>query len=131
MRLLIVEDHIGTIDNLGMVLSDAGWMVVRSLSAEDALAWLQQAPAPRIVIADHFLPLMTGLELLKTIRSNPAWAGIPFILMTAASDKDYEEIKAEFYGKGGGQLIMRKPFSPEELVKAVEGITGMKKVVVS
>jgi CheY-like chemotaxis protein len=127
MRLLLVEDHTNTADNLSLILQNAGWFTANMKSAEDALVWLTESPVPRIVVADYYLPGMSGLDLLRALRQNPAWCNIPYILMTAAASTEILDLEDQFYKVLKGNKLLHKPFRTEDLLKFVHEITGLSK----
>ena len=86
-------------------------------TAEDAFEGLRLVHKvnPDLVLTDIRMPSRTGLELLMDIRnlSTEKGGGIPVIAMTAYI-LDPEIIEADFQG------IIRKPFTPDQLLTMVE-----------
>ena len=62
-----------------------------------------------LIIADWNMPVMTGIELLKAVRSDDDLKGIPFIMVTAEGQKD-NVIKA---AEAGVSNYIVKPFTPD------------------
>ena len=71
-----------------------------------------------MIIADWNMPIVDGIELLKTIRSNVSWENIPFIMLTAESSA--EHVNAACNYKANGYIV--KPFTPNTLIEKVEQI---------
>lgn len=71
---------------------------------------------PQLCIIDMQLPDMTGIELLRAIRSMPAVASTPVLVLSANSDAG-ELLAAERLRYQG---IVPKPFEPRQLAAAVE-----------
>jgi CheY-like chemotaxis protein len=70
-----------------------------------------------LIVLDLFMPVMDGLEFLKTIRGNPATASVPVILLSAAEDSE-ELQEAEQYGVAS--FMLKSHFSLRQLVNAVK-----------
>jgi CheY-like chemotaxis protein len=75
---------------------------------------LIEAQQPALIVTDLMLPFLSGAEIITAVRAqpDPARAGIPVIVMTAA------------YGKAaqleGADAILRKPFSLTELQELLQ-----------
>lgn len=84
--------------------------------AEDGCDALEKinADMPDIVITDVEMPNMDGFELTKQIRSNPATAHIPVIVISGNND-GYEEKSKEV----GADLILGKPYSEETMIAQI------------
>jgi two-component system chemotaxis response regulator CheY len=70
--------------------------VVEAVDGKDAMAKLISEGAD-FLITDWNMPEMTGLELLKAVRSNPKLKHLPFIMVTAEAEKEniIEAVKAK------------------------------------
>jgi CheY-like chemotaxis protein len=88
----------------------------QSQMAEDGCDALEKinAQMPDIVITDVEMPNMDGFELTKQIRSNPATAHIPVIIITGNND-GYEGKAKEV----GADLVLGKPYSEENMVAQI------------
>ena len=74
-----------------------------------------------IVLVDINMPEMNGMEMLDQMRSTPEFAEIPVLVVsTEGSQTRIEEL-----GRKGARFI-QKPFTPETLKQAVEGLIGGK-----
>ncbi|MGN0894913.1 MAG: winged helix-turn-helix domain-containing protein [Succinivibrio sp.] len=73
---------------------------------------------PDLIVLDVMLPDISGVDVLKKIRSNPKTAGIPVIMATARG-AEYEKIKALDLGADD---YMTKPFSVMEMVARIKAI---------
>jgi two-component system, OmpR family, response regulator MtrA len=74
--------------------------------------------APDLVVLDLMMPGMNGLDACRTIRSDPALARTPVILLTArAQSSDVEAGLA-----AGADDYITKPFSPRDLAERVDAL---------
>ena len=74
--------------------------------------------APDLVLLDLMLPGLNGLEICRAMRSEPALAAIPIIMLTAKSEEADRIVGLEL----GGDDYVTKPFSPKELVARVGAV---------
>lgn len=93
--------------------------------ADGAMA-LEAAAAlkPDLVLSDVMMPNMDGFELLHALRSRPATAGVPIILLSARAG---EEARVEGLAAGADDYIV-KPFSARELQTRVSGLLALSRV---
>lgn len=112
-RILLVDDSEETRNFIAQkILAPEGYHVQVAIHPQEALAQLQQF-SPDLIISDHSMPGMTGLEFLKSLRE--AGRQTPFILMTAESS---ESLAVEAL-RLGAQDYFRKPFQIDTFLKAV------------
>jgi CheY-like chemotaxis protein len=81
-NVLLVDDHPDLRDVVTELLELHGHRVQVCVDGEAAVALLDREP-PDAVIADDRLPGISGVELLRTIRSHPRLATIPVIIFSA------------------------------------------------
>ncbi|MGK7396100.1 MAG: response regulator [Candidatus Cyclobacteriaceae bacterium M3_2C_046] len=93
-------------------------------SGEKALDYLEQLilkkslKMPRFIILDLKLPTVSGLEVLKLLKSNIAYKRIPVVAFTNSNEiKDIDQSYAY-----GVNAYVSKPIDSEEFAKAVKGI---------
>ena len=114
-RILVVDDDAASCHLLKRVLSNAGFAVATATHGEAALA-LIRAGAPDLVVLDFEMPEMTGIELCKLIRSEPALAEIPVLILTAhSSEKDEMQC-----WEAGANDFVSKPVSRSVLVARIK-----------
>jgi two-component system, chemotaxis family, chemotaxis protein CheY len=116
-NILVVDDEFGTRASLGTVLALAGHHVVFAKDGEEALALFDSDPAKfRIIITDHQMFRISGLDLVRSLREKGFTGSI--ILLTAyagAAEKDE-------YRKLEVTAIMEKPFDTAELRRWIESL---------
>lgn len=99
------------------VLEDLGHVVFSATSAGRALEILKSEPDIELVITDHAMPQMTGLQLAEAVQKD--WPDIPVILATG-----YAELPS---GKGNDLPRLSKPFSEAQLKAEIERISPKTK----
>jgi len=73
---------------------------------------------PQLILLDVMLPGMDGIEILKTLRSNPATAGIP-VIMASAKGTEYDKVLGL---DSGADDYLAKPFGMMEMVSRIRAI---------
>jgi two-component system response regulator ChvI len=88
-EILIVDDDGMFRESLIQNLSDAGYVAIGFEDGPTALSHLAQASVPDIILLDWKMPGMTGIEVLRQLRSQRIEA--PVVFLTVLSDQIYEE----------------------------------------
>ena len=88
MKVLVVDDFAAMRRILKNVLNQIGLMNI--IEADDGTTALDIINKNKIdlIVSDWNMPKMSGLDLLKTVRSNEDTKNMPFLMVTAASQKD-------------------------------------------
>jgi two-component system response regulator VicR len=110
--ILIVDDEYVIADILGYALEDEGYTVVKAGNGRKGLEVLER-DRPSLVITDYMMPIMGGLEFAKSIRSRPAFATLPILLMSGAQAN---------LGRSSPELfvaVFDKPFDIEQVLLKV------------
>ncbi len=119
-RILIVEDDVRNVYSLSSVLEPRGAVVQIARNGQealDALAGSAQDPARAIdlVLMDVMMPVMDGLVATRQIRSDPQWAKLPIVMLTAKAMPDDQERCLE----AGANDYMAKPIDVDKLLSLV------------
>ncbi|MFN7781667.1 MAG: chemotaxis response regulator CheY [Aquimonas sp.] len=118
IKILIVDDFSTMRRIVKNLLNDLGFQITSE--AEDgnsALAHLRSAPVD-LVITDWNMPGMTGIELLKAIRTDPKLAHLPVMMVTAEAKRE-QIIEAAQSGVNG---YIIKPFTAQTLQEKLQKI---------
>ena len=124
MRILLVDDEPALRELLRATLESAEISVEEAESAADAEALVRRR-RPDLIILDLRMPGMSGAELCRRLKAEKRTSRIPIVLLTGADD---EEARAAQHA--GAAALVRKPFSPLELLAIVEGLLGRAPVPV-
>ncbi|MEO8596779.1 MAG: response regulator [Candidatus Solibacter sp.] len=116
--ILTVDDSASVRQMVRFALSDAGYTVVEAVDGKDALAKLTQPV--HLVITDLNMPNLDGLGLIRGVRANPAYKGIPILMLTTESQ---DSKKQEGRAAGATGWIV-KPFATQQLLAVVRKVLG-------
>lgn len=114
-KILLIEDNIDILENTSEILELGGYEV---FTAENGKLGVEAAMAhhPDLIICDVMMPVLDGYGVFHLIRKNPDLAGIPFIFLTARTERSDMRKGMEM----GADDYITKPYSDTELLTAVE-----------
>jgi DNA-binding response OmpR family regulator len=112
--LLIVEDDDDICEALQVVLESRGHVTVCAPDGVEALRWLKAHGGASLVLLDLLLPRLNGEELLRAMRSDPALANIPVVILSG--DAGARAIAGELHA----QECLQKPVDLDRLLGAVK-----------
>ena len=119
MKVLVVDDFATMRRIVKNILTQLGFTnIVEADDGSTAIELLKADNSVDMVISDWNMPKMTGLELLKAVRSDPELANMPFIMVTAEAQQEniIQAVKAKV-----SQYIV-KPFTAETLGEKIDKI---------
>jgi putative two-component system response regulator len=119
-KILVVDDEGPTRTGLGKLLAGLGYEPVLAANGSEALATLCQDI--ELVLTDVMMPDISGYDLTRAIRTHPAYAEIPIILVTALSARS-DRIKGV---EAGANDFIVKPVDVTELHVRVDSLLKVK-----
>lgn len=117
--ILIVEDTPSEMELISHYLQESGYSVVGAVSAKAALNQAIELK-PSIIITDVVMPDMSGFELCRSLKKHPETKMIPIIICTSKS----QEIDRLWGMKQGADAYITKPFTREQLIRAVKSVAS-------
>jgi two-component system, OmpR family, response regulator CpxR len=115
LPVLIVDDDPDIRETLRFVLEDAGYVVYCAENGREALEVLDRStPLPGLILLDLMMPVMSGDEMLKSLRAVRALAQIPVTIVTASG--------APMPALASG--LLKKPVDLDVLLRIVERSCG-------
>jgi len=113
-RVLIVDDNLQNLELLEAYLEIPGIETVRATSGQEALL-LVEREKPDLMLLDIMMPRMSGFEVCKKLKGNPATADLPVIMVTALTEVSDVERSVEV----GADDFVSKPVNRQDLVERV------------
>ncbi|KQZ13383.1 two-component system response regulator [Mesorhizobium sp. Root554] len=113
-RVLIVEDEPHIVESLSFILQRADFEVDTALDGTEALRRLSRH-IYSVLILDIMLPGISGLDVLRAVRSDRALDRLPVIVLTAKGQAADRSAAEAF----GATAFITKPFSNTEIVERV------------
>jgi twitching motility two-component system response regulator PilH len=116
--ILVVEDTPSEMELMSLYLRQSGYVVIGASSAKDALnKAIEQKPDA--IITDVVMPGMSGFELCRSLKKNPATDKVPIVICSSKN----QEIDRLWGMKQGADAYVTKPFTREQLVRAIKSVT--------
>lgn len=117
MKILIVDDDKTTRKLLSLYLKGKGYEIVTAENGLDAMEKLGMDNI-NLIVSDMNMPYMDGIELTKTLKTDPAWKHIPIIMVTTEADED-EKVKAL---EAGVDDYLVKPTNADQITDSIKKI---------
>ena len=116
-KILIADDEPDILEILSFNLKGEGYEVTVAKNGDEALEKAKTAN-PDLIILDVMMPGKNGLEVCSILRSQPAFASVLIIFLTAMNDEN-----AEIKGlESGADDYISKPISPKVLLSKVKAL---------
>jgi two-component system, OmpR family, phosphate regulon response regulator PhoB len=117
--LLIADDESGIRSLVRMTLQRKQYEILEASDGEEALA-LARKHHPELVLLDVMMPGLTGFEVCRALKDDPATADATVVMLSAkAQDSDRAEGIA-----AGADDYFTKPFSPIALLRKIDDVYG-------
>ncbi len=121
-NIMLIDDEPVNIAVAQKLLERAGYYSFKSTTDSTAAFKLIQSSLPDLVLLDINMPEVSGIEILKQIRTHRATQHLPVLILTANSDNDIKLICLEL----GATDFLIKPVDPMELVPRVRNALQSK-----
>ncbi len=125
-KILVVEDERVLQKNIIKILRLEGFEVIGADDGASGVACARQE-SPDLIVCDVMMPEMDGYQVLKTLQDDVNTALIPFIFLTAKTDRS--DMRQGF--EMGADDYLVKPFDADELLRAIEARFKKQEVMVN
>ena len=119
--VLVVDDNPDMRAYVSSILRASGYQVQTARNGSEGLNIAKEL-LPNLIVTDLMMPVVTGLEMIRMIRSEETLKGIPIILLTAKVDEDTRIEGTE----RGADAYLAKPFNDSELLAEVRNLLALK-----
>lgn len=116
-RIMVVDDEVGALTLIGIMLERGGFDVLKAHDALGALDMLKET-TPDMFILDVMMPGMDGIELCRRIRSAPETQETPILILSARGDAEAVSMGIE----AGANSYLSKPILHHDLITKVQEI---------
>ncbi len=118
-RIMVVDDEIGALTLIGIMLERGGFEVTKANSANVALGLLDNG-TPDMFILDIMMPDIDGIELCRRVRALPQTQSTPILILSARGDDEAREQGLE----AGANSYLSKPILHHDLINKVRELLG-------
>lgn len=117
MRAMVVDDSRATRAILGRILQELGFEdVLQAADGEEGLALLAASSDVALALVDWNMPVMDGLEFVRSVRQDRAYDGLRLVMVTTESDVDRMVSALE----AGADEYAMKPFTAAVIREKLE-----------
>jgi CheY-like chemotaxis protein len=116
--ILVVEDDVDLRESLCELLHDEGYAPAGVANGQEALAWLETHPRPRLILLDLMMPVMSGPELRERMMKSELLRDIP-VAVVSALDVSRQESSVP-----GAAAYLKKPVDPTHLLATVSRLAA-------
>jgi len=111
-RALVIDDSRAMRSILARILADCGFDAIQAANGKEALVAMEREGASLdLILVDWNMPEMSGLEFLAELRSRPAFARLPVIMVT--TETEVEQMQRAL-AAGADEYVM-KPFTRDAI----------------
>ncbi len=121
--VLVVDDDPDTRTYLATVLGDNGFRTASAKDGNEAVAYLEQQPAPDLVLLDISMPEKSGVAVYRKLKEEERFKKIPVIIITGVSD-DFKNFISTRRQVPPPEGYLSKPVEAETFLKTVKGLIG-------
>jgi DNA-binding response OmpR family regulator len=123
-RIMVVDDEVGALTLIGIMLERGGFEVLKAHDAYEALNHLR-TETPDMIILDVMMPGMDGIELCRHIRASGATRETPVLILSARGDPE----SVEQGMNAGADDYLSKPILHHDLITKVREMLNLDQVV--
>ncbi len=121
-RILVVDDEIGALTLIGIMLERGGFEILKAQNAHSALSMLEEQNPPDLFILDVMMPEIDGIQLCRMLREREDTKHIPVLILSARGDA-----KSVIQGmEAGATDYILKPIFHHNLVEKVRGLLNLE-----
>lgn len=123
--ILIVDDDPDILDNIVTVLETQPYRLATARDGKKCMEMIAEK-IPDLLILDLLMPRMDGWGVIREMRSDPRYMGVPImVLTTVIEDASRRRYELETGIAMDIQAYIQKPVSPSELIRRVEKLLGL------
>jgi two-component system chemotaxis response regulator CheY len=118
MTVLVVDDSVTMVMSLKTTLAMSGFEVETAGNGQEALKKLLAGIKPNLIITDINMPVMGGMELIKSVRAMPGLRFVPILTLTTES----EASKRDEGKRAGATGWLVKPISGNDMIAVIKKV---------
>jgi two-component system, chemotaxis family, chemotaxis protein CheY len=116
MKALVIDDSRSLRRILGGMLRELGFEVTEAGNGAEGLATLESVEQPDVVLVDWNMPVMSGLEFVQVVRSQPRFEHLPLMMVT--TETEIEQVGTAL--EAGVNEYVMKPFDKRVIVEKLQ-----------
>ena len=121
-KVLIVEDEKPLAEALVSAFQEAGFEAYHAQNGQSGLEMLK-AHKPNLLVLDLLMPIMSGTEMLHTLRDVEEFKELPVIILTNAGDIDNIRETQTFHG--AAEFLIKSNVTTADILEKARMLTGL------
>jgi len=119
-RILIVDNDMDTIRDIGNVLKEGGYIITSAYNGEDAIQSIKDSH-PDLIVMNLTMPEISGFDVIEHLKTAEGSTDIPLILLTNKdlTEKETDDLNGRIQG-----ILNKVTLTKEDLVKAIKETIG-------
>ena len=117
--ILVVDDDPDVRSLVRWILEDVGHEVMEAAHGRAALSLISPHRLPDVVVTDLRMPFLDGRALIERLRSAPATAAIPIVVVSGNASE-----ARTLHALGMVEAVVRKPFEAAKLAQSVQAVAN-------
>ena len=113
--ILVIDDNEDERESLIEILALELYATLEAENGQIGLMMMHQH-SPNLIICDVDMPVMTGMEVLRTAKADPIYAGIPIVMHTGHTDELTRKTARDL----GAQAYLTKPIAITEFLSTID-----------
>ena len=127
-KVLIVDDDPDVRLFSSSVIDELGHTAVEASDGEEGQRMVAEE-RPDLIILDVMMPLQSGIRLYRALKTDPAFAEIPVIILSGISRRSFMKSQEALQAFDGGEVpapavYLEKPADAETLAQEIETVIG-------
>jgi DNA-binding response OmpR family regulator len=123
-KILVVDDQLPALEGMSRILRSAGYIILEAMTGEEALR-LARDGKPYMIVLAVALPDVDGIELCKTIKSDPALAGVYVVLLSSIKAESDDQAEGLETGADG---YKSRPIANRELLARIKALLRIRQL---
>ncbi len=125
MKVLLIDDSRLLRTANERTLIKAGYQVITASDGEEGLRSAIESP-PDLIVLDMMLPKLSGLDVLRAIRQNPATASTPVMVLSSLPESNREKLLSEGATAYFEKNLFAEKKGPDAFVDEVRALLGTR-----
>lgn len=114
-KIMVCDDDQGILDVLQMLLESEGFDVVTEINSTNLIREMNNN-SPDLLLLDLWMPVLSGDQVLKTLRTSEEYENLPVIVLSASVDG------SSIANGAGATDFVPKPFDMDDLIIKIRGL---------
>jgi chemotaxis family two-component system response regulator PixH len=118
--ILVVEDSPSELELMSHYLNESGYNVIKANGGKEALE-KTATQIPDVIVTDVVMPGMSGFELCRSLKRNPATQKVPIVICSSKN----QEIDRLWAMRQGADAYVTKPYTREQLLRVIKSVAHL------